>query len=354
MAKNEFHSSLTNLADLIAKLNTFLGGNGWTTHHAPGSGEFAARKTGTGIDVGFAMQWDTGTPDHIGVYQFHGAAYNNSFAPYDQNDDSGNGAQSTTDATIAAQRHVEISNTPKSAWFFIPDTNDETFYVVVWREGTGDASKFVHFGAGYLDKFNDWDGGEFVYGQQTDETYNSSQPTRKGNSILLDGLSDDQSPITDMELRVATMRLEGMDDEPSASTKYAVCMGDQGSGDLGTDRQGVAGGARTNVGRVHVLGGFRGGMFVPTFMNIRGSIQKGLVNLSPIQQYFWNRTTGDVRPLGQMVDIAQLNINDYSAEGGDEVVIDGDTWVIFPSHRKKGGTTIGATGNQGIAYKKVP
>ena len=33
----------SSLADCVSKLNTFLAANGWTTHHAPGSGEFAAR-----------------------------------------------------------------------------------------------------------------------------------------------------------------------------------------------------------------------------------------------------------------------------------------------------------------------
>ena len=81
----------TNLADLISKLNTFLSGvPGWTTHHVPANGEFAARKTGVGFDIGFASQWDTASPDYLGIYQWHGAAYNPAFSPWDQNDDSGN------------------------------------------------------------------------------------------------------------------------------------------------------------------------------------------------------------------------------------------------------------------------
>lgn len=347
------YNTLTNLADLMTKLNTFLSTNGWTTFLSTVNGEFGARKTPSGIDIGFAAQWDTTTPDYLGIYQFHGAAYNSSFAPYDQNDDSGSGSQSTTNSTIANERNARISNTPIESWFFL---GDHYFYVVVHRSGVGTSALFEHFGAGIVEKFNDWTGGEFVYGISVDVTFNSSQPTRGGSSFLLDGLSADDSPsFTNMEQRCATMHLAGMDDSPSspAAGKYAVCMGNQSSANLGVDRQGTAGGSRTNVGRVHVLGGFRGGPHVPQFLQMRGSFQKGLSPISPIQQHHWNRTTGHVRPLGQMVDVGQVNINDYDAEGGDEIVIDGVTWVLFPSHRKISGGNVPATYNQGIAYKKT-
>ena len=78
--KNELTSSL---ADLVSKLNTFLttGGGGnpaWTAdRHVPASGEFAISKAALGTntnDIQVAFQWDTATPDNLGVYQYNHAS----------------------------------------------------------------------------------------------------------------------------------------------------------------------------------------------------------------------------------------------------------------------------------------
>ena len=351
---HEFHTP-TNMADFIDKLDTFLSGNGWTTFKDTGAGEFAARKTPAGIDIGFAAQWDTADVNHLGIYQFHGAAYDSAESPWDQNDDSGNGAATTTDGTsdttgLGNERRATISDSPTAAWFF---EDDHYFNVVVWREGTDTAAKFVQFGAGYLDKYNDWTGGEYVYGHSQDNTFNSAQFLRPTSSYLLDGEAEDQSPsFQNMEQRVATLHIEGMDNQAGTS-KWGVVMGDQASGNLGTDRQGPAGGPKTNEARIHIIGGCRSGMHVPNFLLMRASLQKGLTPMVPIEVNFWNRTTDDVRPLGQMVGVKQLNIANYSAEGGDEIVVDGETWVVFPAYRKIEGSTVGASGNMGLAFKKV-
>ena len=82
------NDTLTDLADLFSKLGTFLGGTpGWTISTA--SGVFAARKTGSGYDIGFAAQWNTGTPSNVGIYQWYNAAYNTGVRPDQQTNDSG-------------------------------------------------------------------------------------------------------------------------------------------------------------------------------------------------------------------------------------------------------------------------
>lgn len=339
----------TDLADFIDKLNTFLSGTpGWTTTHTAGSGEWAARKTPGGNDVGIATQWDTGTPDTLGIYQFHGGAYDSLESPWDQIDDSGNGAASTSRATLLTSRHVFPSSTPIQFWCF---EDDDYFHCVIQR----DSDDYAHFGAGVLDKFNDWTGGEYVYGHWQDDQFTSNQAVIGNSTMLLDGLAVDTGPgHSDQEIWVATMRVEGLDDQDGDS-KYGVCMGNQAAGNLGTDRQGPAGGPKTNEARIHILGGYRGGPFSFPFANFRGTKQRGLNPMYPITPFYWNRVTDDLHgPLGQMKDVRGVNIRDFAA--GEEVTIGSDTWVLFPSARKAlsdSQSGVAYSQYQGIAYKKV-
>lgn len=339
------NQTTSSLADLIDKLNTFLGTTvgTWTTHHVPASGEFAARKVSGGIDIGFASQWDTSSPLFLGIYHFHGAAYNAGNSPWDQNDDSGGGAASTSDASLALARRVRIGNTPTQFWCF---EDDHYFHVVVQV----DEDDFRHFGAGYLTKFNDWTGGEYVYGHRRDVNFSGNLAMTVGNNTqLLDGRLADTSPgINNAEDYAATVHVEGLDDQ-TAGGKYAVCMGNQGSGNLGDDRQG------SPEPRVHFLGGYGGGPFATALSKFRGTTQRALNPMWPILQFYWNRTTDNLQgPMGQMPDVRGVNIRDFTA--GEEVVIGGDTYVLFPTHFRSAADTISGTGSsgyQGIAYKKV-
>lgn len=331
----------SSLADLISKLNTFLSGTpGWTTHHVPASGEFAARKTGTGFDIGFATQWDTGSPNNLGIYQWHNAAYNAGNSPWNQNDDSGSGAASTTDATIGGQRHAPITNSPVQFWCF---EDDDYFHVVV---ETSDGI-YCHFGAGYLVKNNDWTGGEYVYGYEQKTGISSNVAVAADTTILLDGLCADAGSIVNMEERCATVHCESMLNQP-AGGKYAVFMGNQNSANLGNDRQAVP------VGRIHFAGGFRGGPGQKEFGDLAGSQANGLAPFYPIVAYHWDRTTDDVvGPLGQVADVRGCSLRNFAA--AEEVTIGSDTWVVFPSYRRSPApnTVFNYSGYQGIAYKKV-
>ena len=334
------NQTTSSLADFVSKLNTFLGANGWTTHHVPASGEFAAYKNPSGSTwITLATQWDTASPRRIGIYQWHGAAYSGASSPWNQTNDSGNGAASTTDATLAGQRHVDMSASgPQEFWCF---EDDDYFHVVVRR----DTDRYEHFGAGLLAKYNDWTGGEYCYGQAVDVTFNTNTCLRGGASYLLDGLSADDTPgFTNMEERCATLHLEGFDNQPG-SGKWAVVMGNQPSANLGVDR--------AAVGRVHVNGGFRSGLFAPLFGQFAGTVQRGLVPMYPVVVAYWNRTNNDVYgPLGAMQDVRGVSIKDFVA--GQEITFGGDTWVVFPSHRRQdSGATAGFTARQGIAYKQV-
>lgn len=332
------NQTCSSMADLFTKLEAFVSGTpGYTTHIATGSGEFAARKTASGIDTNIAVQWDTSSPQYAGLYQFLGA-YNTGTNPYNQTDDSGNGALSTTDATLGGQRRVTIGNTPIQFWAF-----EDDYYVHVVVQT--DATRYRHFGWGVLDKVNDWTGGEYVYGQAWNlRGVTSSTAVQLSSTHLLDGLCKDDSPVLNMEEYAATVHCESLPSGPT-SHKYAVVMGNQGSGNLGNDRQ------STPRGRAHFIST---GRTSHDFGQMPGTSQAGLMPGAPIEIGYWERTSGDVyAPMGFMKDVVFTSAQYWAA--GDEITVGSDTWVIFPSYRKSPdlSTINGYSCWQGIAYKKV-
>jgi hypothetical protein len=334
------NQTVTSMSDFLDKLNTFLAANGWTGSHTSASGRFGQRRTGTGIDIGFAAQYDTGTPENLGIYHFHGAAYNNTLTSWGQNDDSGNGFAGTTNANLDDQRFAWVTNTPTQFWCF---EEDHYFHCVVQKSATPTID-FVHFGAGALDKENDWAGGEYVYGLRQEFT-SSSVAVRDGTSALLDGFCKD-GDVAAMEFYAATVHVTGLDDQP-ASGKYAVNMGGQGSGDLGNDRQG------SPIGRIHFYGGFRAGPGTSQWGVFHGNVASGLLPGYPINVWYNNITTGDsAGPMGRMKDVRGISLKDYV--GADEVTVGGDTWILFPTFRRGDtGSLTNTCGHQGIAYKKI-
>jgi len=332
------NQTTSSIADFISKLNTFLGANGWTTHHAPGSGEFAVEKNVSGaLWVTMACQWDTGTPNRMGIYQWHGLTYNSGTSPWLQNLDSGSGAGSTTDATLAGERIVTLGSSGPSEFWCYEDTN--YFHVIIRR----DTAKYEHFGAGLMDTYNDWVGGEYTYGQLVEKTSGSSSAIQADASYLLDGLAKDSGAITNMEQYCATVHIDGMD-EQTAGMIWGVVLGDQGSGNLGTDTAANA--------RVHINGGYRAGLFPHLHGQFAGTIARGLVPMYPIVVSYWNRTNDDVYgPLGVMPDVRGVSIRNFTA--AQEITVGGDTWVVFPSYQSSTSSAAGFTNYQGIAYKQV-
>jgi hypothetical protein len=339
------NQTTSSLPDLISKLNTFLSGTpGWTTNHVPASGVFAARKTGSGFDIGFASQWNVASPNNLGIYQWIGGAYNAGVNPWQQTNDSGNGAASTVDATLGSNRHAPITNTPVQFWCF---EDDNYFHCVVQATAT----IFVHFGAGLLDKTSDWTGGEYVYGYRRDTANGATQVLSAGSATyLLDGLLQNFTPglTTLAETYAATIHAEGLAGQ-GGSEKWCVSMGNQPSANLGNDRQG------SPQPRRHWLGGYRGGPHAKNLGLFRGSLQRGLCPMYPITSFYWRRSPDELHgPMGQMRDVRGLNIRDFAA--GDEITVGSDVWVVFPAGQKSAADIItgtGFTGYQGIAYKKV-
>ena len=343
------NETTTSLADFISKLNTFLttggaGNPGWTADvHTPASGRWAVSKdNGSGESVEVAFQWDTATPNRLGVYQYTtglGAGNYNSgggTVPYDQDGDSGQGAASTSDATIATLRHAEIGNTPVQYWCFTGDT----YAHIVVEISTG---VYTHFGFGVLEKFNDWTGGEYCYGQKYNGGAGSNVSTQAGDSFILDELLN-------VATSGASLHLEGMKDSPTGG-KWALYVGPLTT--FGNDRQG------TPKARIHVHGGMRGGIHSMNFGQFRGSAQTGLIPGYPLVTIYRDHnisgsssTSGAISILGQMKDVRGVHLFHFAP--AQEVTIGADTWVLFPTRKKYpgSGAATNTTAYQGVMYKQ--
>ena len=335
------NQKVTSTADWVSKLNTFLIADGWVTHHVPASGEFAARKTPGGQDIAFALQWDTVTPDIVGVYQ-HLGAYNNALKPYNQANDSGNGAASASRATLIGQRHV-ASTSPDEVWFF---SGPNHIYVVIGQPAATDVQ---HFGAGSGVKYGDgnWTGGEFVFGQRFHKGPSSLVAVLEGSTALLDGWcrSNLNGAPANMQEYAATVHMEGFPNMV-ASQKWQVVMGEQSLLSLGNDSAAIARGL--------CCGGFRAGMGVLQWGGFRSNPAVGMVPGYPINTSYLDPTTGDVHgPMLRMPDVRGININDYVI--GDAITIGSDTWRAFPTGRKfVSGSQVNTSGLQGIMYREIP
>jgi hypothetical protein len=342
--------SITTLSDFITKLYAFLttggaGNPGWTADRlAAGSGEMAVSKDdGAGEAVEVAFQWDTGSPNALGIYQYHSALGAGNYVPgslpYGQIGDSGNGAASTSDSVLDNLRNVLLTSSPLQYWCF---TGDTWAYVVVQTSSTS----YVHFGFGVLDKFNDWAGGAFAYGQRTQGSFSSDTAVREGSTNLLDGLCKNgavaPNPGSNQEFQVATVRCDSLPGQ-IAGGLWAVVMGTESS--LGDDRQ-AAPKARTLF-----VGGYRGGELARESGVLLPSPVTGFVPGYPIAVTYWDRINDQTYgPMGIMPGVRGISWSQF--EAGDEIVIGSDTWVVFPSRRKDNGTTPGGSGNQGIMYLK--
>ena len=287
-----------------------------------------------------ATQWDTASPSALGVYQWSGAVYSGASSPWAQNNDSGNGYASTSNSSITLARHAQIGNTPIQMWVM---EEDYYFHVVVETS----VGLYTHFGAGNLDKFNDWTGGDYVYGQWQHTSPVSRPAVTPNTTCLLDGLTAG----TNMENHAATVYLTGMLNQPAGGI-YGVVMGPQSAASLGNDRQAAP------KARIHLPGGFRGGFGALNWGVFPGDIAAGLLPGYPItimhKDVLGGSPTNDFEgPLGRMPDVRGMNIKNYA--GGDELTIGGDTWVIFPAYKKgtDSGTQFATTGYQGIIYKKI-
>jgi hypothetical protein len=331
------NETVTSLSNFVERLFDFAVANGWTSDHLDTGAGKAAMSLGS---VYVSFRWATSSPTVLGVYQALGFV-DTSTDPGNHTDDSGNGAVSGVDATIAGQRRALITNTPVQWWGF---TDGATYLHAVVQ--TTSTPHFVHLGFGNLDKIGDWTGGEYCYAQYFDDTQTSTPAVFVGQTVLLDGrMNNSGGTPANPQLRCGTIHVEGLPNE-GGSSKWGVIMGNQPDANLGTDRGSAA--------RVLCPGGFRAGPVARTFGRFSANSEKGLIPLYPILVLYRDKVTAtSFYTLGWQPDVRGVNIEFYGP--GDSIEIGADTWVVFPSYRKAATSTAAAntSGYQGVAYRVV-
>lgn len=324
------NAQFTNVADLMGQLETFAVANGWTSDYSASDRLFLTKST-----CSVAFRWASSSPTGIAIYQ-HTAFINSATDPGNHTNDSGQGAISSSDATLmgTSSRSCPVPNTGGQYWFFEDDT-----YIHVVVETS--AQQFSHFGFGILTKFGTWTGGEYSYGWKLDNTIGTgANATLTGNTFLLDGRCGITSGAS-YDQYCATVHMESLPNQ-TASTKWGIVWAG-GAANTGTDRAALA--------RMNVQGGFRGGPVAESFGRFGGAASDGLVPMYPINLWYDDPTTTAWYPIGQQPDVRGMNVKYFL--GGDEVVIGSDTWVVFPARYKNSVSATGSTRNLGMAYKKV-
>ena len=110
--------SVSSVADLIGKLDTYLATQGWTAEHLDTSttagtgGEWAMRRATASGYIRFSASWDAANSGTgLSLYHYVDQNYDNSDRPWEQDHDSGNGFAGTTpDSSIKADRHVDLGS----------------------------------------------------------------------------------------------------------------------------------------------------------------------------------------------------------------------------------------------------
>ena len=322
--------SATDIADFMTKLDTFAAANTWVSDQLDtGAGKAAIHK-GT---VYVSFRWQTGVNTTLGLYHALGFVGTGT-DPGNHTDDSGNGAISGTATVIEGERCVNgLGSDAYTAYHFFQ--NGDSLHIVLEY----DSGEYRHFGFGILDKFGDgWTGGEYCYGH-----FHSTGPVSTSNTLLLDALFNDTTAT--QERRAATIHATGLPNQTSGSNWLQV---------WGATTATARPDDRGSNAKDYCLGGMRGGPFARAFGWIPAGAQGGYVPTHPISAWYVDTTTSSPEELvylGSMPDVVMMNMQNYSA--GDEFSMAGATWKVFPAVSK---ATVGpavATGNQGIAYKKV-
>jgi len=359
MADQFTNQTCSSFADFMTKLNSFVVTTmGWTAEDLDGvgtlgidttAGEAAWSKAAAGTntnDIQVAFQWDAaGTPVSLGIYQYNHASgagnYQSANNPYDQPTDSGNGAQSTSEASLVADRNCEIgSGGPVQFWAFAGTSPVEYVYVVV--ETT--SGQYRHFGFGELQKFNDWTGGAFAYGYRHTSVAGGSVGVQVTSSYLLDGAHR----ASNAQKYCATINAEGLPNQVASGMYCIVSSIEQlYVHSVGNDRQ------TSPIARGIMQGGYRQSIFAAQYGVFPASPLTGFVPGYPIGlMYLDSSLSVDdwYGPMGIMDGVRGVNISQF--EPGEDVTIGGVVWTMFPAKKKGTGTDSTGTGNQGMMYRK--
>lgn len=320
----------TTQQDLFDKLLTFATANGWTQDENS-SNKVALHKNN--VYVSFRLASDT--IDNVSMHQALG--YTGGQEPGDHPNDSGNGYNTSNDhnnINLDNERCIYgLGNGPFVSYFFFENDSSPAYIHVVVEIST---DVFRHFGFGELDKFGDWTGGEYAYGQY--QEFGGSLNAE--NTHGLDGHFTDTGNNT---RRAPTLHMEGLPGQP-ASSKWGQVWGN-------TDDTSPPNDSAAND-KVNVMGGVRGGPIARHFGVIApAGSSSGLIPGSPVGLFYRDNDLERIYFLGFQSDVRHMDIRFFAPK--QEITVGSDTWVVFPLAQKTTDATNDRTYNSGFAYKKV-
>lgn len=325
----------TNLADLIAKLSTFLTANGWTENRRDNAAGIVGWSKN---NIFISGRWDPATPAALSLHQATAALPGAGTEPGNATGDSGNGYNtdaSHSNTNLRTERYVELGNGPFPYYaFFEKDASPAYIHVVV--ETSTDI--FQHFGAGELNKVGDgWTGGEYLYGQV------STTGTELGTSStwLLDGLFDSQSGND--ERQAATIRISGFPNQIVGSVWGNVWGRTLSDAAQPNDTAANA--------KVAVQGGFRAGPFASRWGLFGSDKLRGLIPMYSIGLFYIDNVNSNSYFLGWQADVRGVNLRGIAPK--EEITVGSDVWIFYPARQRDLGNSAGTTAYSGIAYKKV-
>lgn len=310
----------TSQEDFADKLRAFALANSWTIDNFDIVTDRLSISSG---NIFAHLEWDN--TNDIAVHQALGWI-DASTAQGSHTNDSGNGGLTSSDRAIN-----DVGNGPFTKHTFFAGSSPSTHLYAVLEYAPG---QFRHFGAGIIEKFGDWTGGEFVC-CSTWVAASANAQTSSLHCVMMDGGCDNQT-------RSSTMHVEGLPDQP-ASGKWGIFAQSTGPGNDGDGN-----------GRVNLVGGMRGGPYTRSMGAMPSSLTQGFIPLIRVPCFYRHTATtpDQSRFLGYYPNIRTINMSAF--QPGDNFTQGSDTWVVFPMIRRQ---TVGGseeqTGFGGIAYKKT-
>jgi len=315
--------SATGLSDLIAKLFTFAGLNGWTIDSAWALGAGAMHKNNIYIsflDVDPLLKIFTARGYTGGAPGTHTGSLDNS-----------------STLTNSGKRVSHMAG-PYPSYFFFEDDN----YIHVVVENV--ATSFRHFGFGEMVKVGDWTGGEYAYAHHVSTGSQEYATSANENCYPFDaGRLSSVGSTQNFSFWGETNAAAALPGSKSAASRWGVTIGDSNTA---TDADGNA---LNNLLITGIDGGFTGPLYA-----VGASMHNGFLGLNPIHAMLWDRSVSPkaLYLMGSVPDVRMCNVGALIDK--QEYVIGADTWITFPAGRKGGYTgTEERCNHNGLAYKKI-
>lgn len=311
--------------DLLDKLFTFASTNGWTVQESTTGTR--AHLSKNNVYIGFYY-----TSSFIKLYPARG--YTSSTEP----DAQPNVAYNDTLSSSSTGCIVTQITGPYNAYYFF---EDEVYLHVVILV----SDYYRHFGFGVGVQSGSFNGGEYFYSHEINQSAIIDIPTATSHAYPLTGVYTNTYHLyggTFVYGRKATSPETALSGATEANTKW---FNSQTSAAALNDSDG------DKFGLLNISGTISNQF--ANELSVGSSNLNGFSPLAPIDIYIRKTTdTPDsVYPLISIPDLRAVNIKAFT--DAQEITIGSDTWVVFPLTKRGINTGYESCGNHGLAYKKI-